>query len=247
MLQKKVIIFIFSLLFFYSFLTGVFCADKAASPDKEKLPREEVQVRTMCMLGEKVENFPFYVYQDGKSGGNKFFPTGTMGDFNSRQIDPYCNEFPHSGSSCIKITYESKAYQDYGWGGLYWQYPPNNWGDTDKAYDLSLATKLTFWARGKYGGEVINKFQVGGITGKYHDSGVISVGPITLRKEWRKYTFDLTRMDSSIIFSEEDRGCWPFMNPLSRIMGGFCWATSLVVNNNKGITFYLDEIKFEKD
>ena len=53
-------------------------------------------------------------------------------------------------------------------------------------------------------------------------------------------------MDNSIIVSNEDKECWPFMEPLSRIIGGFCWATSLTDSDNE-ITFYLDEIRFEKD
>ena len=112
---------------------------------------------------------------------------------------------------------------------------------------MTGATKLTFWARGKYGGEIISKFQVGGITGKYRDSGIASIGPITLSKEWREYTIDLAKMDNYIIVSEEDKECWPFMEPLSRIIGGFCWATSMTVNHNNNITVYLDEIRFEND
>ena len=208
---------------------------------------EEIQARAMCVLGKKVESFPFYVYKDGNSVENNFFQTGNMGDFRTFQGDGYSSESPYEGSSCVKITYDVKQDDEYGWAGLYWQYPPNNWGNIPEAYDLTGAAKLTFWARGKYGGEVINKFQVGGIAGEYRDSGVASIGPITLSEEWKKYTIDLTRMNDSIIVTKEDRECWPFMEPLSRIVGGFCWATSMKANRNNSVTFYLDEIRFEAE
>jgi hypothetical protein len=247
MRYKKISIIAFNLLFLCIFLPSVFDICKANSQAAENSAIEEAKTKTICFLGQKVKSFPFYVYKDANSGENNFFPAGNMGDLSSTESNTFCKESPYAGSSCIKIVYKAKPEQVYGWAGLYWQYPPNNWGNIPKAYDLTGATKLTFWARGKYGGEVINKFQVGGITGKYRDSGVISIGPITLSEQWRKYTINLRNMDNSIIISNEDKECWPFMEPLSRIIGGFCWATSLMENNNNGITFYLDEIRFEND
>ena len=247
MQYKKISIIIFSLLFSSIFLSPIFGIGKASSRAAESSATKATEMKVVCSLGEKVKHFPFYVYKDADSGENNFFPTGNMGDLSNAEINIYCKELPYSGSSCIKIAYKAKPGQAYGWAGLYWQYPPNNWGNIPKAYDLTGATKLTFWARGKDGGEVINKFQVGGITGKYRDSGIASIGPITLSKEWKKYTINLRNMNNSIIISDEDKECWPFMEPLSRIIGGFCWATSLEANNSQSITFYLDEIRFEND
>lgn len=247
MRYNKSLIVIFSSLFLYIFLHSLFNINKLSAQTINNTDREKNETKAMCVLGERVKGFPFYVYNDVESSENHFFPTGYMGDFSSFKFDSYCREFPYKGTSCIKITYRADLTQTYGWAGLYWQYPPNNWGSIPKAYDLTGATKLTFWARGEYGKEVINKFQIGGITGKYRDSGVASIGPVILSKEWKKYTIDLTKMDNSIIVSEEDRQCWPFMKSLSRINGGFCWATSTAVNDNRNITFYLDEIRFENE
>ena len=246
MQQKKISATTFSLLFLGFLLFLVFDICKANSQTAQNPDIEKAQKKAICLLGEKVKNFPFYVYKDASSSENNFFPTGNMGDFNNSGINSYCKEAPYAGSSCIKIIYKKESGQVYHWAGLYWQYPPNNWGNIPKAYDLTGATKLTFWARGKYGGEIISKFQVGGIAGKYRDSGIASIGPVTLSKEWKEYVIDLRNMDNSIIVSNEDKECWPFMEPLSRIIGGFCWATSLTDSNNE-ITFYLDEIRFEKD
>ena len=245
MRYRKASIITLSLFFLCFFLLVVFNISGASNKAAENPAKEGIETESICLLGERVESFPFYVYKDATSGNNNFFPTGIMGDLSSSDIDNYCKESPYAGSTCVKIVYKKKPGRVYRWAGLYWQYPPNNWGNIPKGYDLTGATKLTFWARGKYGGEVINKFQLGGISGRYRDSGVASIGPIILSKKWRKYVIGLKGMDNSIIVSNEDKECWPFMEPLSRIIGGFCWAASLLDNN--GITFYLDEIRFEND
>lgn len=217
----------------------------AISAAEEALESEATEAKAMCVLGKKIRSFPFYVYKDGRSSENHFYPSGNMGDLKSVAVDTHNNESPYSGSSCIKIKYQ--AYKDISrsWAGLYWQYPAYNWGTIAKAYDLTGAKKLTFWARGERGGEVISKFQVGGITGEFRDSGVSSIGPVKLSKQWRQYTIDLSGLGDSIIIGNEDKECWPFLRPLSRIIGGFCWATSMAANKDNGIVFYLDEIKFE--
>jgi hypothetical protein len=97
----------------------------------------------------------------------------------------------------------------------------------DAGYDLSKAVKLTFWARGAKGGEVINEFKVGGLMGEFSDSDTASIGPVVLNKEWTQYSIDLKGKD------------------MSYCIGGFCWATNIDANPPEGITFYLDEIKYE--
>lgn len=201
----------------------------------------------ICLFGEKVEQYPFYVYKDGNSPQNHFHASGAMGDFHDISVDLNNRNNPYSGVSCVKITYTPGASQESGWVGLYWQYPANNWADKPLGYDLRRAKKLTFWARGKEGGEVISTFQVGGIFGAYGDTGSKSIGPIVLSKQWEFHTIDLYNLNKSITVTKENRACWPFMEPLSRISGGFCWATSLDANQGRGITFYLDEIRFESE
>ncbi|MFH1281819.1 MAG: hypothetical protein ABIH91_03790, partial [Candidatus Omnitrophota bacterium] len=99
-------------------------------------------------------------------------------------------------------------------------------GSVDDGFNLSLATKLTFWARGAVGGERIEEFKVGGIMGEFSDSDSATIGPVLLNKEWTQYTIDLKGKD------------------MSYIIGGFTWSIN-VDNNPQGATFYLDEIKFE--
>ncbi len=169
---------------------------------------------------------PFRVYTDAKAPDNHFSPSGWMGDYGDLKINDKFVNNPYSGSTCIQIIYSNKAAQGARWGGIYWQNPANNWGSRPGGYDLTGAKKLTFWARGDKGGERIEEFKTGGISGEFGDSDVAAIGPVTLTKDWRQYTIDLEGKD------------------LSSISGGFCWATNLDVNP-EGAVFYLDDIQFE--
>jgi len=169
----------------------------------------------------------FPVYLDNGYFKNHYIPSGWMGDHGDLRINPNWKENVHSRKSCLKIGYTAKASQGNNWAGFYWQNPENNWGMKEGAgFDLSQATKLTFWARGETGEEVIREFKMGGISGAYPDSDTASLGPIVLTQEWEKYTIDLTGMD------------------LSHIIGGFCWVAS-AMDNPDGATFYLDDIIYE--
>lgn len=170
------------------------------------------------------KNFP--VYTDENSPDNHYFPSGWMGDFVDISLDSTHMENPHSGSTSMKISYSNKASQGARWAGIYWQNPANNWGSRPGGYDLTGSSKLVFWARGEKGGERIEEFKVGGITGEYSDSDVAGIGPLLLKQEWTKYEIDLSDKD------------------LSSIIGGFAWAANLD-NNPDGVTFYLDDIRFE--
>ena len=174
----------------------------------------------------KQESIPFYIYSDSSSPKNHFIASGWMGDSSDIRYEGVNREDPYLGDTCIKITYNNKATQGSRWAGIYWQNPANNWGNVDGGFDLSKATKVTFWAKGAKGGERIEEFKIGGIMGEYSDSDIASIGPVILNKEWTQYTIDLKGKD------------------LSYIIGGFCWATNLDANPD-GATFYLDEIKYE--
>ncbi len=176
--------------------------------------------------GRKQEDVPFYVYADRSAIGNHYIPSGWMGDYGDIKFDASSKDDPYLGDTCVKIVYNAKGAQGARWAGIYWQNPANNWGTMDGGYDLSKATKLTFWARGEKGGERIEEFKVGGLMGEFSDSDTAQIGPVVLNPEWTKYTIDLKGKD------------------MSYIIGGFCWSTNSDVNP-EGATFYLDEIKFE--
>ncbi len=170
---------------------------------------------------------PFNVYLDKGTRDNHYVPSGFMPTGNCLSFDDRWTEKCHAGSTCIKIEYDIQcSREDQKWAGIYWLNPSNNWGEKKGGYDLTGANKLTFWAKGAEGGEQINEFTIGGITGDYPDSDLAVIGPILLSSEWRKYTIDL-------------RG-----KNLSHISAGFAWSTSEEVNYDS-CTFYLDNIRFE--
>ena len=175
---------------------------------------------------KKGQSMPFYVYADRGSISNHYIPSGWMPATASQDLkyDQSWKDNPYLGDTCIKIMYNDNS--GTRWAGIYWQQPANNWGTQDAGYDLSRATKFTFWARGDKGAERIEEFKVGGIMGEFSDSDSASIGPVILNKEWTQYTIDLAGKDMSFL------------------IGGFCWATNIDVNPD-GATFYLDEMKYE--
>ena len=167
---------------------------------------------------------PFVVYKE-QGPGNHYTPSGRMGDTSDLSISYASKNNPHSGTTCIRVRYKAELSQSAGWAGVYWQHPANNWGTKKGGYDLTGAKKLTFWARGEKGDEIV-EFKMGGIVGPEGDSDQASTGPVKLSAEWEEFTLDLTGLD------------------LSHIIGGFCFAISSM-DNPEGAVFYLDDIIYE--
>ncbi len=169
-----------------------------------------------------------YVYHDDPDPKAVFVPIGFMGDFKDLHLELGSREHPKEGKTCIKVAYAGYGSRDYQWAGLVWELPGNEWRSAALGgYDLSGMTRLTFWARGAQGGEIISLVRMGGIIGHHRDSGSLSRGPITLTNQWKIYTMDLTTID------------------LSHIAAPFGWTINRLDNPN-GATFFLDEIRFEK-
>jgi hypothetical protein len=116
--------------------------------------------------------------------------------------------------------------------------PKENWGDVpDAGINLDGTSKLTFWARSDDEGTQVEFFTLGigwnPDTGQmikpYPDSSPkVSLGYISLSKQWTQYTIDLTGKN------------------LHSVLGGFGWVSSAEKNNNRDIVFYLDDIRFHK-
>ncbi len=100
----------------------------------------------------------------------------------------------------------------------------NNWGEQDGGYDLTGATHLELWARGKYAGERIS---IGvGLLGKetaHPDSGKAKIEDVVLSDKWTHYRIPLSDVD------------------LSSIKTGFVVTIS---GQNTSVNVYLDSIRF---
>ena len=139
-------------------------------------------------------------------------------------LDDTWLENPHSPPACIKISYRPGPA---GWAGLYFLTREDNWGGYS-GLDLTGYTKLSWYAKGETGNEVV-LFKAGGIDvsgKKYRDSFGSSLGNVKLEKEWARYEMDLSNKD------------------LSSVIGGFAFAVTKIGNPN-GLTFYIDSITYE--
>ena len=217
------------------------CADNSVEETKLDLP--DTETKQLEKIEQKVEtavvetevkesDMPktgkkrFYVYADNGYFKNHFIPSGWMGDYGDIQFSGGSKVNPYSRQYCIRIGYTAQKKQNAGWAGIYWQEPANNWGNIPGGYDLTGATKLSFYARGEKGGELITEVKMGGIQAEYSDSTSASIGPLVLTPEWTKYEIDLT---------DED---------LSNVIGGFAFVVS-AMENPDGAVFYIDEIVYE--
>ncbi len=188
------------------------------------------------------------IYTDAFAAGNHFSEKVKINSFGDDGALPNMDEFygenPHSGQTCIKATFKS---QGSNWGGWYFMnavpqgdnqsFIPNSGDVPNAGVDIRGASRLTFWARGKNGEEHVEFFAFG-IGRKPNDgspikpypdsSQKISLGYVNLSKEWGEYSIDLTKQD------------------LSYVLCGFGWVTNALVNNRKDITFYIDDIRYNK-
>ena len=162
---------------------------------------------------------PLAVYVDGAP--QPWAASGWMGGFDALTLDFACTDAPHGGATCLKVLYDAPGM----WVGVAWQDPADDWGDLPGGYDLTGASKLTFWARGQEGGEKID-FGVGlmGSDKTYHDTVKAELKGVKLKREWKRYTIDL---------DDED---------LTRIKTPFYWT---LAGRGRPVTFYLDDIRFE--
>jgi len=173
----------------------------------------------LLVKGEVRTRFPVSVYED-QFEGMPWAPSGWMGSIDSLTLDGAFAENSQSGHSSIRVRYEGT----YGWAGIAWQNPANNWGDQEGGYDLSGATRLELWARGEYGGEKIS-LGVGliGSDKPHADSGITKVDGIHLTKDWQRFVVPLKGID------------------LSSIKTGFVMT---LTGRQTPVTIYLDSIRF---
>jgi hypothetical protein len=173
----------------------------------------------LLVKGDVLRQFPVSVYDDDFEG-MPWVPSGWMGGIESLALDGDYAENPHAGKTCIRLRYSG----EFGWAGVAWQHPANNWGKQDGGFDLRGATHLEVWARGEYGGEHVS-FGVG-LLGKdtaYPDSGQARVDDIVLEQGWQRYRVPLKNVD------------------LSSIKTGFVVT---VTGRPTPVTVYLDSIRF---
>ena len=163
---------------------------------------------------------PLTVYSEADEPSG-YIPSGWMGDIKAIELDSAWADRPQSGKTCLRCAFNANK----GWGSVAWQNPPNDWGERAGGYDLTHAKKLTFFARGKQGGEVVI-FEFGIIphSKKFPDTGKGRLEKVVLGKEWQRYEIPIADQD------------------LTRIKTGFVWT---VESQGRPVVFYLDRILWE--
>jgi hypothetical protein len=171
------------------------------------------------------ESLPFFVFNNAVFPPVKNFAlSGYMGDVSDIKISGSYSNLHVEGYPTLKVVYGGEGLM--GWGGVVWQNPANNWGEFDGGYNLTKAKRLTFWARGDKGGEIV-EFKIGGTAANYPDSDNLSSGDITLSDRWQKYALDLSKAD------------------LAYISAGFGFVLKQDMNPD-GCTFYIDDVRYDE-
>ena len=168
----------------------------------------------------RVATLPLIVYAEADAAQTPYIPAGWMGNTKATKLDSACKTNPHAGKTCLRIDYSATD----GWAGVVWQSPEGDWGDKAGGWNLTGAKRLTFWARGEVGGEVVSfEFGLLGKDKKFSDSGRHKLPDVSLTREWKQYSLDLAGRD------------------LSRIKTGFAWTLAAT---GKPVTLYLDDIEY---
>ncbi|MBT8260770.1 MAG: hypothetical protein HKO92_08845 [Flavobacteriaceae bacterium] len=140
-------------------------------------------------------SLPFYIYKDGEV--NPYLPTAYMGNYKDIEVDLQHNDDVQSGNSCLRIGYN----EVYGWYGLGFVDPANDWGEILGGYDITGAETFSFWAKASKKNIIAT---IGfGLIGKdkpYPDTAKISK-EIKLSTKWKKYTIKLKNLDLTCIRS----------------------------------------------
>ena len=210
------------------------------------------QQKTISYLADVQDRFhkAYDVYTDADAAGNHFASRGrfpaSVGDVQVPPMNEVWSQSPRSGVTAIEAKFNSTQFGtgDEGWGGWYFLNgvlagsevsPGVNWGEHANAgVDLRGARRLTFWARGANGGERVEffAFGVGNTKAPWmpcpDSAKKVSLGYVKLSSDWRKFTIDVSKAN------------------LRYVLGGFGWVTSVQENDGRDITFYLDDIQYDK-
>jgi hypothetical protein len=163
-----------------------------------------------------------------------FVPGGYMGDgelspaaitvqtATCRQPRP-----PSASGDCYLFTYHPGSR---AWAGIYWQYPEKNWGANPGKQIEAGATKVTFYAAGTTGHEVL-QFIAGGENDMHlpcHDS-FTAMTSVALTTTLTQYQINLAGRTYE-----------------SGVLGAFAWSLGVTPGSTSPVEFYLDTIRWEK-
>lgn len=161
---------------------------------------------------------------DGETPGNIVMVPATSID----SVDCHGHRpSPAPAGTCHEVTYTPPLSGGKGWGGVYWQYPHDNWGMHPGYAIAAGATKVTFFAKGALGGEQVT-FLAGGIAspGNPYQDTVKSQVTATLTADWVGYAIAVTGQS------------------YTQVLGAFGWTMTATAAAG-GSHFFVDGIRWE--
>jgi hypothetical protein len=120
---------------------------------------------------------------------------------------------------CHHVTWKPGAK---GWAGVYWQYPDGNWGTAAGHAIDPGATRVSFWAWGKSGGEKVDFFS--GINPP--DGYKVETGDLTLTATPTQYFLKLAGAT------------------YGTVVGAFGWSSG-TSDGSTPVEFYVDDIQWQ--
>jgi hypothetical protein len=144
--------------------------------------------------------------------------------------NPGWHDACHSAPSCIQVTYTPRTDgARKGFAGIWLQSPGSSWGQAP-GLNLTGYTRISFWAKAADTGTVV-RFRVGGSTpstAKFPDTVAPVQTDVVLTKEWQPYELSLANQN------------------LTNVAGGFAWIVETASNNNRRVTFFIDDIVYTR-
>lgn len=131
--------------------------------------------------------------------------------------DSTCTRAGDARGMCHRFTWDPGSL---GWGGVYWQHPPGNWGEQPGLALPPGATGVSFYAWGEQGGEVVS-FMVG--MGDA-DGFEVKQDAVTLTAAPTRYTLSLSNTG------------------YGAVVGGFGWVAA---DSEATVVFHVDDIVWE--
>ncbi len=162
---------------------------------------------------------------------NYYVASGYIGDYYAVEEitgDEGCNNQAPTEVPCRKFRYAPGQNPDVPWGGVYWQYPVNNWGLDPGLRVEPGATTVSFMAWIASGNHAVN-FMVGGITSEdlpYKDE-ILVVQEFSLTTTPQAFSINVNGQ------SYDKDG----------VLGGFGWSTA--VQPGAELVISVDNIRWE--
>jgi hypothetical protein len=178
----------------------------------------------------------FLVYSDRFSARNNFVPSAWYNGADTMNVDDNCTESPYSGSTCVKVTWNGQPGADgWKWNGLAWEWPEGRIAHPDESlqgFDLSGAESLRFMVRAAEPG-----LQLKFVFGHPEDScGEVGIpggdfqGYIPVPTDWTLMTVPVP----------------PGLSMTNVTIGFGVFFNHTHDPDPPGLTFYLDDIKFDR-